>query len=323
MIISASRRTDIPAFYSEWFMNRIKEGYLISRNGSYMSNNLYKVLLTPDIVDCIAFWTKNPIPMLPRLDELKDYMYYFQFTLTGYGRDIEHNIPDKPTVIIPAFQELSSKIGPDRVIWRYDPILISDKYSVEYHFEAFSQIAERLNGYTKKCVFSFIDKYYWINESMRKLGVKEISDEVMRDISIKIRDIAKDNGMVVATCAEGIDLDELGIGHNACIDKELIEKLTGGKIKELKKYLEHTGQREACRCVISKETGTRNTCKNGCVYCYANDSEKKLMDNISKYDPNSPILCDVIGPDEVVKDASDMKSIVIKDSQMSIFDFKE
>jgi len=125
MIISASRRTDIPAFYSEWFINRVKEGFLIVRNP--MNNQPRRILLSPNIVDCIVFWTKNPIPMIPQLDKLKDYCYYFQFTLTGYGKDIERNLPDKKKDLIPAFQRLSEKLGPERVIWRYDPILINER----------------------------------------------------------------------------------------------------------------------------------------------------------------------------------------------------
>jgi Domain of unknown function (DUF1848). len=158
MIISASRRTDIPAFYSEWFLNRIKAGFLIVRN-PMNPKQLSRIVLTPDVVDCIVFWTKNPTPMLPKLDELKDYNYYFQFTLTGYGQDIERNLPSKKDVLIPAFLELSEKIGAHRVIWRYDPILINSKYSEEYHVSAFKQIAEALNGHTEKCVFSFVDRY--------------------------------------------------------------------------------------------------------------------------------------------------------------------
>lgn len=318
MIISASRRTDIPAFYSEWFLNRIKEGFLISRNP--INHKPSRILLSPDIVDCIVFWTKNPTPMMPRLDELKDYMYYFQFTLTGYGSDIEKNIPDKREKMIPAFIELSEKLGPDRVIWRYDPIFISDRYSIEYHMKAFKEIAEKLKGYTKKCVFSYIDKYAWINAAMLAHGARSITKDEERSMAVQIRDIAKANGMTVATCSEGLNLDALGIDHNACIDKTLIEKLTGGRIKELKKYLEHTGQRTNCRCMISREAGERNTCRNGCIYCYANDDEEMLKRNISQYDPDSPILCDHIGPDEKVIDSPDMKSIVIRDNQLSIFD---
>ncbi len=318
MIISASRRTDIPAFYTEWFMNRIREGYVITRNPN--NHQPIRIILSPDIVDCIVFWTKNPIPMIERLDELKDYCYYFLFTLTGYGRDVEAHIPDKKKVMIPTFQRLSDKIGHERVIWRYDPILISDRYSVEYHLKAFEEIASSLRGYTEKCVFSFVDSYTKNMKAMQSLGVRDLSHDEMRDIAIQLRDIAASNNMIIASCAEEIDLDALSIAHNSCVDKALIERITGGKIKDIKKYTKDPGQRPECKCITSKEIGVFNTCGNGCVYCYANFAPDSVKKNMAKYDPESPILCDVISDGEEVKDASDMKSWVDKEWQMSFFD---
>ena len=143
MILSASRRTDIPNYYSEWFFNRIKEGFLYVRN-PMNAHQISRIQITPEVVDCIVFWTKNSAPMLQRLDEIKAYQYYFQFTLTGYGNDVEVHLPDKKTGMIPIFQKLSDKIGRQRVIWRYDPIFFSDRYTREYHLKAFRQIAEDL-----------------------------------------------------------------------------------------------------------------------------------------------------------------------------------
>lgn len=156
MILSVSRRTDIPNYYSEWFYNRIKEGFLYVRN-PMNAHQISEIKITPDVVDCIVFWTKNPLPMMKRLNEIKDYNYYFQFTLTGYGNDVEVNLPNKKTEMIPVFQELSEKIGKQKVIWRYDPIFFSDRYTKEYHLKAFKSIAEALSGYTEKCVISFVD----------------------------------------------------------------------------------------------------------------------------------------------------------------------
>ena len=158
MILSVSRRTDIPNYYSEWFYNRVKEGFLYVRN-PMNAHQISEIKITPDVVDCIVFWTKNPSPMMKRLDEIKNYKYYFQFTLTGYGNDVEVNLPNKKTKMIPVFQELSEKIGREKVIWRYDPIFFSDRYTKEYHLKAFKSIAEALRGYTEKCVISFVDIY--------------------------------------------------------------------------------------------------------------------------------------------------------------------
>lgn len=149
MIISASRRTDIPTYYSDWLLSRVKAGYVYVQN-PMNAHQISRVSLSPEVVDGIVFWTKNPTPMLDKLDALRDYMYYFQFTLNSYGTDVERNIPSKNNVIIPAFQQLSDLIGPDRVIWRYDPIFLSETYTMDYHIRYFEELAKRLSPYTKK-----------------------------------------------------------------------------------------------------------------------------------------------------------------------------
>ncbi len=313
MIISASRKTDIPAFFSEWFINRIKEGFVYSRN-PLNAHQISKIPLSPDVIDCIVFWTKNPIPMIPRLDELKDYNYYFQFTLTGYGKDMEANLPDKKEKLIPAFKELSEKIGPERVIWRYDPIAFNEKYTPEYHLEAYTQIAEALRGYTEKSVFSFVDMYQKIQKNMKEMNISEASDETMYSFAKKLYDIAVANNMVIATCAEKIDLASIGIEHNACIDGKLIERICGGSLKVKK----DPSQRAECQCVESREIGSYNTCSNGCRYCYANHSEEVLKKNLAKYNPKSPILCDNI--DESAGDKiTEVKAKLLIDRQMKLF----
>lgn len=158
MILSVSRRTDVPNYYSEWFFNRIKEGFLYVRN-PMNAHQISKIELSKEVVDCIVFWSKNPVNMLGRLDELQDYKYCFQFTLTGYGKDIEPNLPNKREDLITTFQKLSEKIGNERVIWRYDPILLTSKYVPEYHLKAFEEISIKLKGYIQKVVISFMDFY--------------------------------------------------------------------------------------------------------------------------------------------------------------------
>ena len=143
MIVSASRRTDIPNYYSDWFFNRLKAGYALVKNPMNAAQ-IRRVELSPEAVDCFVFWTKNPAPMLPRLEELRDYAFYFQFTLTGYGRDIEPGIPHKREVMLDVFRQLAGRVGKERVIWRYDPILITDRYTPEYHVRTFGEIAAAL-----------------------------------------------------------------------------------------------------------------------------------------------------------------------------------
>lgn len=286
MILSVSRRTDIPNYYSEWFYNRIKEGFVYVRNPMNRSQ-VSRITLSPEVVDCIVFWTKNPEPMLERLDELSAYHYYFQFTLTCYGRDVEVNVPEKEEKMIPVFQRLSEKIGRDRVIWRYDPVLFTDRYTPQYHLDMFRRMASALNGYTGRCVISFADTYGKTKKSMEAMRVYELSDAGLMDFSGKISEIARANGMTVGSCAERIDLSECGIEHNCCIDKKVIEDIMGCRIKVEK----DKNQRPECGCVESVEIGTYNTCKNGCRYCYANYSQESVLRSQDRYDPFSPILC--------------------------------
>lgn len=312
MILSVSRRTDIPNYYSEWFFNRLKDGFLYVRNPMNF-HQISEIKISPDVVDCIVFWTKNPLPMMERLDELEAYNYYFQFTLTGYGNDVERNLPNKKTSVIPIFQELSNRIGKEKVVWRYDPIFFSNRYNAKYHLKAFRSIAEALSGYTEKCVISFLDIYPKNKKNMDNLLSYDLSDSELREFAKELSNIAKENHIKIGSCAEKIDLDEYGIIHNSCIDKELIEKIIGCKLKINK----DKNQRIECGCVESVEVGTYNTCKNGCVYCYANYSAKSVESNFQKYDPLSPLLCGHIEKDDRI---STRKVVSLKETQISIFD---
>ena len=312
MKLSVSRRTDIPNYYSEWFYNRIKEGFLYVRNPMNI-HQISEIKITPDVVDCIVFWTKNPLPMIQRLDEIKDYKYYFQFTLTGYGKDVEANLPNKKTEMIPIFQKLSEKIGKQKVVWRYDPIFFSDRYTKEYHLKAFKSIAKALNGYTEKCVISFADIYPKNKKNMDDLSSYELNDNELREFVRELSNIARDNNIEIGSCAEKIDLDDCGIVHNCCIDRQLIEKIVGCKLNISKdKY-----QRTECGCVESIEIGTYNTCKNGCAYCYANYSSKNVEENAAKYDPSSPLLCGKVQEGDKIT-IRKVKSL--KEMQLSVYD---
>lgn len=313
MILSVSRRTDIPNYYSDWFYNRINEQYLYVRN-PMNAHQVSKINISPDVVDCIVFWTKNPEPMLERLVEISDYNYYFQFTLTGYGRDIERNIPHKKEHMIPIFQKLSQKIGAKKVIWRYDPIIFTEKYTPEYHIKAFEQIAVALRGYTQKCVISFVDIYLKNKKNMNAINAYDLPESQLIDFVTKLKIIAEQNDMSLCSCAEKIDLEKCGVSHNSCIDKVLIEEITGCKLKVDK----DKNQRQDCGCIESVEVGTYNTCKNGCIYCYANYDGISVAKNSEMYDVNSPILCGVISEDDKVTERK-VKSLFEK--QIDIFDF--
>ena len=182
VILSVSRRTDIPNYYSEWLARRFREGFLCVRN-PMDHYQVSRINLSPEVIDCIVFWTKNPVPMFPYLDEFSRYMYYFQFTLTGYGREIEPGLPDKKKVLIPAFRELADRIGKERMVWRYDPVFLSDRYTLDYHVKAFAQIAEALAGKTQRVVISFLDDYDKTKRNMKGYGIRDLTEEKMRRLA--------------------------------------------------------------------------------------------------------------------------------------------
>jgi hypothetical protein len=286
MIISASRRTDIPCFYSDWFMNRIRERYVLVRN-PFNQTLVQKISLTPEDVDGFVFCTKNPLPMLPKLELLREYAFYFQFTLTPYGPDIEAGVPSKNDVVIPAFRQLSERLSPERVIWRYDPILLSDRYTIGYHAEYFEKLAEKLQGYTCKCTISFLDRYRHIEGRMKTMKIAEPLEEQIHVLARSLSQSAHRHGMTLDTCAESIDLDKYGIGHAHCIDASLIEKLKGCRLRIEK----DRNQRPSCGCSASVDIGAYNTCQNGCVYCYANRSSAQVGRTAGTADDRSPMLC--------------------------------
>jgi len=304
MIISASRRTDIPAFYTEWFYNRIKDGFVYVRN-PINKNQVSKVSLLPEHVDCFVFWTKNPKPFIERLSELSEYKFYFQFTLNSYCKDLEPNVPKKQDVI-ETFIELSQKIGKEKVIWRYDPILLSDKYTIDYHIKYFKSIAERVSPFTEKCVISFIDIYKKCERNLKNISVQEISANEIEYLSGELKKIADEYNLSLETCAENVELSSLGIGHNRCIDNDLIERILNKKIKSSK----DKNQRNECGCIESIDIGAYNTCKHGCLYCYANFNHQMVSDNCDNHTSSSPLLFGEIGEEDNIVDRK-VKSVII------------
>lgn len=293
MILSASRRTDLPNYWGDWFLRRIHEGYAYVRN-PMNARQISRVSLAPEVVDCIVFWTKNPAGLLPRLDELEGYQYYFQFTITGYGVDVEPGIPDKKEVVIPAFQELSRRLGPKRVVWRYDPILFSRRYPAEYHLRAFGDIAARLEGCGERAVISFVDFYARFRRSAAELGVQERTAAELLAFAERLSEIAARRGFTVESCAEEIDLERAGIRHGSCIGKELIEEILGCGLKAGR----DKNQRPACGCLESVDIGAYDTCRSGCRYCYA--TSRRARADAAQCSPDSPLLWGQVGPEDVV-----------------------
>jgi DNA repair photolyase len=311
MILSVSRRTDIVAFYLDWFFNRLKEGYVLVRNPMNY-HQVSKIYLSASDIDCIVFWTKDPTNILDKISMLDDYIYYFHITITGYDRKIEPNVAPKEH-IIKSFQKLSQIIGSERVIWRYDPIIISRDIDVEYHRKKFEFIASQLSGYTQRCTISFVDMYKKTERNMKGLNVQNISDAQKIEIATAISEIARAYGLKVETCCEDIDLSRVGICHGKCIDDEHIARISGRRINAKK----DKNQRAACGCVESVDIGVYNTCKHGCLYCYANYSNKAVNSNVKMHDPRSPMLIGNVEPDDVITERKAQRLI---DSQVSFFD---
>ena len=295
VIVSASRETDLPRFYSDWFLLRLKKGWCGWKNP--FNGKLYKVSFSKTRM--IVFWSKNPRPMLEKLDEIESLgfcNYYFQFTLNDY--DAEKIEPNVPPVVdrIETFIALSKRVGKERVIWRFDPLMLTARISIDELLGRIHNIGQQLKGYAEKLVFSFIDiaGYRKVQRSLAELGVREFTAEEQIRFARGLAELNKELGLELATCGELADLSAYCIKHNKCVDDDLMMRLfhndaelmdfigaeydmfNGWQIKKAKK---DKGQRKACGCIVSKDIGAYNTCPHLCRYCYANFSDELVMRN--------------------------------------------
>ena len=279
MIISASRRTDIPAFYTDWFINRLNAGYCRVKN-PYNPAQTRRVSLLSEDVDGIVLWTKNAAPLLPKLSTMNSYSYYFQYTITPYHSDVESGLADKKTTVIPAFLKLADIIGPRRMIWRYDPIIITPRYSYHYHVIAFTRLCELLAGSTEKCVISFAIAYKSIAKNLAEIGHVELEFRDKTRLAEALLPIAKDHGITLCACCEWPGLYELGVQRVSCVDAELFG-VDAPRDKN---------QREGCNCAVSVDIGAYNSCMNGCRYCYANHNETMVRNHYARHNADSELL---------------------------------
>ncbi len=291
MIISASRRTDIPAFYAQWMVRRLREGYATVAN-PYNCNQVTRVSLVPEDVDAIVFWTRNPRPLMPYLDELdsRGYRYYFQFTLLGYPRAIDPKSPSAATAV-ETFRELAGRLGARRVIWRYDPIVFSGLTPPAFHRENFARLAESLRGHTRRVVVSIVDMYRKIESRLGKLegtpaALAPCPAEEFAPLMRGLAELAKENGMEIVSCAEEIDLRPFGILPGKCVDAQVLADAFGIAVPTAK----DPTQRAACGCVASRDIGMYESCLFGCQYCYATKSFERAKTNFQAHDPGSSSL---------------------------------
>lgn len=291
MILFASGRTDIPAFYSNWFINRVDAGFVDVRNP--FNQKLVSRIYFSD-VDLIMFCSKNPLPMINKLDILK-VPVLFHVTITPYGKDVEPNIPDK-RLIIDGVKKLSLVLSIDNVVVRYDPIFLSDKYNVDYHIRAFDKLCKNLNGYVNKIIVSFMDEYKNVRSNKNILKYRAFTREDYKKIGEAFSKSAHDNGMSVQTCFEDEDLTQYGFVKGECLSHELAYILTGKKFKS-----SNVRKEKKCECVQMVDIGDYNSCMHMCKYCYANYDEKAVSNNFERHDDNSSLLIGSIQRDDVIK----------------------
>lgn len=289
MIISASRRTDICAFHSEWFMNRLKAGYALVRNPAYRSSVL-RVPLTPDQVDLIVFITKDPSPMLAHLERIvKDYPVSFQITVTPYGKDLEPNVPDT-TDIIRSFCEVSDIIGSERTVWRYDPVILNDTYTLNHHLEHFNDMCFELSGHTKRCIFSFLEYHMKLDASLGDKGIRVPTDAERKGLVSEMDRISSEHGITLSACCTDVP----GVSRRSCIDERSMNEWN------IPYSFTDVPNRKGCGCVRTIDIGEYDTCMHDCSYCYANGPDVSRRHE-RYFDPGSELLYgNLLDSDEVI-----------------------
>ena len=312
MIIQTGMRTDIPAFYSEWFINRIKAGFVLVRN-PYNPIQVTRYSLSPDVVDLISFCTKNPSPMLDKMDHLAPYGQYWFVTITPYGKDIEPNVPDKQKVM-EDFKRLSDRVGVDSIGWRYDPILVDSQHSVQWHIGKFEEMAKNLSGYTKTCVISFIDIYKKVEKNFPQ--ARAVSHQDKMTIGKAFIEIAGNYGMTIRPCAEGTSLAPYGADCSGCMTVKTEETALHSNLTVPKKG---KNQRNGeCACLLGTDIGAYDTCGHLCRYCYANTDPDLVKENMRKHDPKSPFLLGNLNPEDIIHEA-DQRSWIDRQMRLDIF----
>jgi DNA repair photolyase len=290
MILNISGRTDVVAFYTPWLKNRFKQGFVDVRN-PYYEKQVSRIYFKD--VDAIVFCTKNPLPIIDYLPNIT-IPIIFHITLTPYKKDLEPNVPSKGR-IIDGIKKVSEIISKDKVYVRYDPIIINERYTVNYHIKAFDNMCRLLSGYTNHIIISFVDMYKNVYHNKEILNIKELTDADYELIGKSFSKSATKYGMTVQTCAEKRNLQEYGFIKRDCVDHTLIYQLTGKTNFPIWKE-------RPCKCVSMVDIGYYNSCNHRCKYCYANYDEKKVKDNILKHDPNSTMLIGSLKDDDIIKE---------------------
>lgn len=309
MILNTGSRTDIPAYYSEWLVNRLRAGFVMTRN-PYRPEQVLRYRLEPSVVDVLCFCTKNPQPMLDKLPALQAFRQFWFVTVTPYGRDIEPFVPEKARVLA-SVRALSAALGASAVVWRYDPVFITEKYSLDYHLRSFERMAQQLSNAVHTCVVSFIDLY----EKMRQNfpGVRAVTPEEQAALIEAFVRIGRQYHIAIRTCCENSALAQYGADVSGCMTREVLEAAIGCRLRVPKAK---KSPRMQCNCLLGADIGMYNTCPHGCIYCYANANRKLVLENYRRHDPASPLLIGTLHPQDQIANVQ-QKSYL--DGQLSMF----
>lgn len=313
MILNIGGRTDIVNYYTEWFMNRVHEGYVYSRNPLFQ-NNISKYSLEPKEIDCLMMCSKNYKPILKYMDELNSkYRLICHYTITAYGKDVEPNVPDIDESI-DTLIKLSNIIGKEKVIWRYDPLLITNNYSIDHIITTFDKMAKQITPYVQRALFSFVEMYKKLEINMPEIIAFTEEDKIK--LVTEFGKIAKKYNLYLQTCGTDLNYEEYGIHKSGCTTTAILEQASNVKYKNLKEG----HMRKGCHCIPSRDIGAYDTCLNGCKYCYANKRPNFAKENYKLHNPNSPLLLGEIKDTDVIKNA-DQKSFIIgnKIEQIELF----
>lgn len=309
MILNTGQRTDIPAFYAKWFHNRLKEGFVMVRN-PYYPKLVTKFALDPKVVDVIGFCTKNPRPLFPYLEELKPFGQIWHISITGFEKDLEPNVP-KIEEVIKDFQFLSKRLGAKAMNWRYTPIIVNEKYTVERHIKTFEMIASQLEGYTANVIFGFLDSYPKLSKIHPEL--KDCSDETKILLSKAFLEIAKRHKMNLRLCSKEKGLADYGIDVDGCMRIEDYERSIGARL-DVKEKME--ARKGYCACFLSNDIGAYNSCPHLCAYCYANGRKEEVLRNFKTHDDDSPLLLGHLKEDDQIHEA---KQVSFLKRQITLF----
>ena len=309
MILNTGGRTDTVQYYSEWLLNRFREGYMLSRNPLF-PNTINRIELSPELIDVVVFCSKDYSPILSRLHEISDrFNCYYHYTITAYGTDIEPRVPGIAQSI-ETLKRLSAQVGKEKIAWRYDPVLLTPKYTIERHFETFDRMARELTPYVSRCIFSFVEMYKKLETNMPEL--QPISEDDKLRLAEGLGAIAKRHGLYLQTCATVGDYGRFGIHKSGCMTTEIFSEALGLRFKKTA----HKGNRAGCACMESRGVGDYNSCPNGCRYCYANKDPQKALENYRHHNPDSPLLLGEVLPTDTVKPS---RQVSLLDREMELF----